>query len=206
MSNIISAGVLCRLVWKRGTADHAVNVLHYAWPPAGVVNAATAGEMALAISTSLTNSGLKAELASPISLDRVGLRDRRAANQPLIESPAPNAGTAVGDELPPDTSLVVTLRTPLAGRGFRGRVFLCGFAETANGPGGIATPAAVTAAQAFIAGIMSIPVTGGTADLAVAHQFSQGVPLEPGTLQVVSQAVVRDNVWDRQKRRATPGI
>lgn len=206
MSVIIASGVLVRLVWARAALDHAVNVLHYRWPPSVSVDQTSAESIKQGVSASLVASGLLAYLTTDVSLVRVGIRDRRSPNLPLIEAVAANAGTSALEQLPPDTSMVVTLRTALAGRSFRGRTFLSGFTIAANTATGGIEPAAMVAADAFLTGISSIAVGGAQAILSVASQVRNKLPIEPGLMQDVTSILVRDSVWDRQARRATPGI
>lgn len=214
MSVTITDGVLVRLIWQLGGADFAINTLHYSAPPLHVVNQLSTNALATAVDqAAIAAPGLPVHWPTNVSLARVTQRDRRSANQPEFAAVVGRVGTAVGDPLPPATALCITLRTALAGRGFRGRVYLPGWAEAASDALGQATVAAQTAAVAFITDLQSVTVSGNTLSLAVARQIRKNptpppaqIPIEPGELNQVTVVLSRDLRWETQRRRATPGV
>lgn len=194
-----------RLIWSLGGQLYALNVL-------GVVNAgsvaitqALTNTIGAAVKTGLTTSALGARITTNVALANVGLRDVRTANTAeFLDSGAAVAGTGALDTLPPQTALVVTLRTAQAGRSFRGRVYLCGFSETENFAAG--TYSGQAGPVAFITAVQSALVNNGL-NLGVISR-PRTDPLNPsaGFVTPVTSIVLRDNVWDTQRRRAIPGI
>lgn len=202
MSQVITDTIRVRLQWAWQGVPAALNILHYRVPFGITVNQGLADQLGPAIAADHAGSGLPAQQAAGWALDAVGVRDLREANQAEFVAQIDSPGTDTAEPLPPSNALVVTLRTALAGRSFRGRIYLPGWSEGANVSPGRATPAAVTAATNFVAAIRELTVGANTLTLAVARQFSNNAPIEPGTSQPVTAAVVRDNTWDNQRRRS----
>ena len=102
------------------------------------------------------------------------------------------AGQQAGDALPASTALVVTLRTAMRGRSYRGRVYQGPWTEVTNGAGGTpsSTQVAFVAGQwaAFLAALV-----GTGASLVVASYLHS-------TAENVIAATV-DARWDTQRRR-----
>ena len=208
---VVTNAGFCRLIWTQGGVPYAVNVL-------GIQNTATVtitqtltNTVGTAIKASLASSQLNAQLGPTIALSQIGLRSIHVANQPeFLDSGSPAPGTATGDVLPPQVSLCVTLRTALAGRSFRGRVFLPGFAESANGAAGAANAAVGTAAAAFLNAVNNNLSTSGLQMAIVSRPVhdAAGAVIRAGfvTAVITGGIVVRDLVWDTQRRRAIPGI
>lgn len=206
MSQTITNAVAARLVWQRAGADSAVNVLHFSVPALFVSDQAAANLLGDAIAGAFTTSGYAALVSTQDQLGRVTLRDRRTPNAPEFISVENVLGTSVSEPLPGSSACVVTLRTALAGRGFRGRVYLGSWSEAANTTGGVISASAMASAAAFVGNLRNIVIGSFTLTLAVAHQFNNNLPLEPGALNVVTSHLVRDNQWDVQRRRNVPGI
>lgn len=213
MSIVITDAVLVRLIWSLGGVEYAVNTLHYNAPALHTVNQASTDAFAAAVAAAATGAALPAQLATNVSLSRLTQRDRRVANQPEFSTGLTVVGTAVGDVLPPQTAMCITLRTALAGRGFRGRVYLPGWAEAASSPLGQAFSTAQTAGVNFITDLQSVTVSGNTLALAVARQLRKNpapppaqLPIEPGELNNVTIVLSRNLIWETQRRRAIPGI
>lgn len=206
MSDTINQAVAVRLIWQRAGVDHAVNVLHYQVGAGFNADQAAVGLLGDVIGAAFTSSGYAAQVTTTDQLNRVALRDRRTPNAAEFVSVEAVPGTSVSEALPGANALVVTLRTALAGRGFRGRTYLPCWAESANTTGGVITPTAIAAATSFLTSLRNIVIASFTMTLAVAHQFNNKLPLEPGQLNVVTSHLVRDNIWDVQRRRNVPGI
>lgn len=198
MAIIITGTYEIRIVWALSGTDWALNVLHAQLPGGESVNAGLAAAWATDLNALHDSSGLAALQPATISIDRVGVRDLRTANQPLHEADVSSAGTGAGDLLVRAASIVVTMRTNLAGRSFRGRSYVPGFNEAQNGADGTIAPAASAAAAAWIAGIRTAATARGHT-LAVAS-------VKLGISTPVTSQLVRDNVWDVQRRRGYNGI
>lgn len=205
---VIPNTVQVRLMWNLADGSFASNVLHA--QKAGVLVDQT---MADDLYTNITGAaGFAAYmdlLSSDVSLLRVGIKDLDTANQVEWESSAAaSPGTGVGNALPEEVALVVTLRTNLAGRAHRGRVYLGGFIVTTCTAQGKATGALTAAAATFIQNVSDAMDALGL-QFGVAHRGhaeyvnARGVtvPAElPGT-DPVQAVIVRDNQFDSQRRR-----
>jgi len=194
-----------RLIWAQGGVLFALNVL-------GVVNAgsvaitqALTNTIGTAIKSALTSSGHGVRIGSAITLANIGLRDVRTGNTPeFIDAGAAVAGTGSTDLLPPQTALVITLRTAQAGKQFRGRVYLPGYCEASNAVGG--NSSATSEGVAFVTAIQAALVASGL-NLGVIHRPTAApLPVTAGFITPVTAIVCRDAVWDTQRRRAIPGI
>ena len=198
MAIIITGTYEIRITWALNGADWALNVLHCQLPGGDPVNQGLADAWATDLDAAHDSSGLAALQPASISIDRVGVRDLRVANQAMYEADVSSPGTGAGDLLVRAASIVVTMRTALAGRSFRGRSYVPGFNEAQNGADGTIAPAASAAATAWITAIRTAATARGHT-LAVAS-------VKLGTSQPVTAQLVRDNVWDVQRRRGYNGI
>lgn len=103
----------------------AANVLGLHINPGGVVDQTTATEIATQIRAAFLAAGCASYQSAGTHLTDVGVRDLRVANMPEWRGViTPTVGTDNAEPLPISTALVVTLRTALAGKRYRGRVYL----------------------------------------------------------------------------------
>lgn len=194
-----------RLIWAQGGQLYALNVL-------GVVNAgsvaitqALTNTIGTAIKSALTSSGQGAMLHTTITLANIGLRDVRTANTAeFLDTGGAVAGTLAGDLLPPQIAFCITLRTAQAGRSFRGRVYLPGYAEAANDATG--TISTTANSVAFVTAIQSALVASSLNLGVLSRPAPDAAPPRAGFVTPVTSIVARDSVWDTQRRRAIPGI
>lgn len=119
------------LTWRNITRrDRYVNVLHW---KCSVTDAITSDEEGITTKVqSLFATNVLPTLSTFIALERV-LTQRvyplpRTAGFYIDHGDA-DIGTQVGDMLPPACAVVMRKRTPLAGRAFRGRMFVVGMVE-----------------------------------------------------------------------------
>lgn len=147
----VTNGGFLKLYWSFN-GEIGVNVLGVRIPP-GVssITQATADTVGAAVKAAYT-ANLASRQPTTTQLARVGLRDYRSANLPEFREAAPAAvGTLpTTDALPRGAALVVTLRTALSGKSFRGRVYLGGWSEADNDANGAQVTAAATAGVAFV--------------------------------------------------------
>jgi len=179
-----------------------------------------ANRLGTAIKSGFATS-LGPHLATTTVLEKVGIRDIRNGGLPeFIDGGVGTAGTGVGDRLPNQTALVMTLRTANATRSGRGRIYWGGFTETENVTGGTATQAAADGAISFISFISTALVQEGL-QLAVLQRPANQVTLtrdellpdgthrittrvhaaRPGIARMATTSEVRDLAWDTQRRR-----
>lgn len=200
MPLVIPSTVLVRLTWGFAGQPAAINVLAFRKLDGSAVDQAKANSIDAAMKAAHTSSGLRALQTGAVQLMTASVRDISAPNLPeFVGAGDPQGGTAVaGKQLPPQISLVVTLRTAKAGKEFRGRSYVPLWHDSALDASGIASAAATTAAKAFIdaadAGLTPLGY-----DLAVASRKNL-------TNELVTATQVRNAVWDTIRKRAIAGV
>jgi len=197
------------LSWVLEGGKTAHNVLYgrYSGAFAGTVTQCN-GIMA-ALTTGAAWTALVPFIANTGGLSTVSIRDVNSANQPIVTSTTGNGvGTSISSALPNEVAAVITLRTALAGRSGRGRVYIPGWATNALGAGNVIAAAAVTALGNWGATIGgAINTQGYVFVLGLKHRIAYtgttGTihPDRPATSIPITSTVVRDNHWDSQRRR-----
>jgi hypothetical protein len=193
---------------------------------AALINQTLANNLGAAIKTAVTSTSWNLALAPDVHLTAVGVRDISLPNlAEFTDSSGPASGAATDDQLPGGNAVAVTLRTAKAGQSFRGRVFLGGLSELSNdatgqiaAPSGSAAVAFVAAIQAAITGqgmqmaVISRPSLLKTiltqvfnADGTVASAKTTTEKARGGAVTPVTAIVLRNNIWDSQRRRNGPG-
>lgn len=197
--------VQVRLLWGTTSQQLSVNVIHFLNTGAVAINQALADQLMTQIGGYLSSSGLGATLASVFGLRQVGVRNIAIANQAeFLSAGAGVLGIDVGEPLPYGVALCVTTRTANAGKSFRGRVYLSGFAES-HSSGNIADTAAVNAANAFVDLIRTGLGSAPNLDMAVVSRYEKKA-LRPIPISTeVTTVQVRNAAWDSQRRRYKPG-
>lgn len=186
-------------------------------------NQALATTLGSAIKSAWTTN-FAALCTSNTSLVRVAIRDMRTANQPEFRDlAAAVSGTATGtDPLPTQLAAVVTLRTALSGKSFRGRTYFGGFSEAQSDAAGRASAAVGTAITAFMTAVDSA-LTASQLDLAVLSRPAEAFTItkttfhndgtttadiigrgnaRPGAATPVTIIESRNTNWETQRSRA----
>lgn len=160
---IIANCIEVDLLWNLASTKQVKNVLHGQVASGFTATAAIAQAVYAAIIASASWTAWALDLHTTASFAGVQLRDLRTANMPFVLSTGgATAGTGAASALPPGASLVVTLRTASAGRGFRGRVYLPGLDSVVlTAATGAATPTANTNAVNFITAVQTAMATSG---------------------------------------------
>ena len=207
-SVIIPNCVQVRLLWQ-GASRAFLNVLHAQYTLAGPLNPNIAETIFSALKTDSRVTTWLSELPTNTVFTGLDVRDLRNSNNPLIPSTSLAApGTAAGAPLPPQTCMVITLRTASAGRAFRGRIYLGGLSTAAQDTTGhIVTTVAANAVafvnaiqQAFLAQSMTLAI--GQKDLpARPGHGGTTLPARPANVVPVTSVLSRDNIFDTQRRR-----
>jgi hypothetical protein len=203
-----------RLFWLLGNGKTATNVLHGSYTATFNPSVSMANALMASCVAGLTSSALAGQLHNSTSLFAVGLRDISAAHTTeYISTSAAGPGTGTGTALPPQTAFVVTLRTGTAGQGGRGRVYLPGYASSADVGNGTANSTVTTASPQFITTV-SAGMNALTTPLAfcLARPARAAYTGKTGTAHAARQAgtlpitaIVAENVvWDTQRRRSEP--
>lgn len=201
----IPSTVQVTLIW--GNAGHeSRNITHGTITAGTSVDITMANNILAALAALQDSSGLTPELSDQGGLLEVSVRDLRSTDfAEIISNTAGRIGTAVGDSMPPQIASVVTLRTSKAGKHNRGRMYIPGWAETANGTTGQMSAPAKTALDAFAAGLPAAYLAGlvtlGVAQRPVYNPDDCTITV-PGVTNAVVQALVRNSFWDTQRRRA----
>lgn len=180
------------------------------------------------------DAGIKAAFAANLAihmpastiLQTVGVRDYRTPNRPEFRGQTPlSPGVAVGDRLPGQNAMCVTCRTDGAGKSFRGRVYLSGWAEAVNEAAGTQLQAAADAAVNFINDVASVMASAGLAFAVVSRpalaQVTTRVTTEldgteisevlsntagrAGGVSDITEVQVRNLSWESQRRRNALG-
>lgn len=198
MAIIITGTYTIKITWQLAGVDWALNVFHAQLPGGESVNAGLAAAWATDIDALHDSSGLAAVQPTNIAIDRVGVRDLRVANQAEHEAAVGSLGTGVGELLPRQVGIKVTTRTNLAGKSFRGGPTIPGFLESQNNGAGQIMATASDAAEAFVEGMR-------TAATARGHTLAVG-SVKLGLSTPITTVLVRDQVWDTQRRRGYNGI
>lgn len=199
---VVPNAALVRLVWGSASSPLAVNVLGSRKVGAGAIDQATANTLSTAIKARFTASGYAALVPNTLGLISVGIRDISQPNLPeFVGAGGITLGTqAAGKVLPPQVSLCITLRTALAGKSFRGRVFLPVWGDSALAADGTAVAAATTAGVSFINGVSTDMVASGLNLAVVSRKQLAATVLVSGGVQS------RNAVWETIRGRAVPGI
>jgi hypothetical protein len=206
---VIPLTVQLRLNWVLPNSRTATNVLHAIVDPTFVLTQVIVDNVFDDISSDATTTTYMAFLAGTTALQFIDARDLRVAEQALIQSTGVAvSGGGSGMALPEEVALVCTLRSALAGRAHRGRVYLTGFDSSAIDADGHAVSGLTAAAQAWVAAL-SIRMEAQGLALGIGHRGhasyvnSRGdtVPAELAGTDLVTAAIVRDNVFDSQRRR-----
>ena len=220
---VVTGAALVTLYWTKGVSGF-VNVLGASKSGGTTINQALADTLATNIRTQFTNQ-IATHISPTVTLQTVGIRDISSANLAEYRGAGVGvAGTGTGDPLPLQNAVCVTIRTGRAGQSFRGRVYLAGWTEAANDTGGSIATTVGTAAVAFVtacfnamttaglpAGIVSRPSERVTVVTTTFHSDgTQSVDTEvrearTGQVTPVTTAVLRNSIWDTQRRRAAPG-
>jgi hypothetical protein len=202
---VFPGAVECRLHWTMNGVD-AYNVLHGSVAGGFAVTQAIANTVDAAIKARMISSNLQGRCATTTQLVAVALRDLRAANQAeFIGTGAAVVGTAAGFPLPNEVALCVTLRTALAGRSFRGRVYLGGFGVVSSDAAGQIATGLNSVAALFMTGVISDLLASSITMAVLSRPRPAGPggvpPAYAGALTPIVSAVTRDTLWDSQRRR-----
>lgn len=204
---VVPNTVQVRLIWSSGGTEFAVNVLHFRNSLGVAVDQALCNGIATDVASAFdTALGTGTEINATTGITRVTIRDLNTANQPEFTATVAGAlGTGTAELLPKTSSVVVTLRTALAGRSFRGRVYVPGWTEAANAAGGVITAPAQASADGIVRNTRANLAVRGLL-LGVVSTRANKAPRPVNIITDVTVLAVRDNQWDSQRRRNIPGI
>lgn len=142
---------------------------------------------------------LKSLIYSSTSLKSIIATDQTVQGGPQAITTYNEAGTASGGLIPVGTPLVVSLRTALRGRSYRGRVYVSGLSSTfLTDAANISSGYAASFGSAFLTLLSSLATAGF--DIVVASKQHNGAVTSPAATNPVIAFVV-DTFLDSQRRR-----
>ncbi len=177
-------------------------------PSLPVIDQALANALFTAISTNTGFVQLLSLLAPEAIFEAIGIRDIHAPNLPeFVSTGTPVGGGGTGDMLPLSVAAVASLRTALAGKRFRGRIYYSGWSELQNDTNGRMSAAVGPAVVAGTQGInsslaahsMILAVVGRPRDAKTIPAVTR--PALSGIMTPATATISRDQRWDSQRRR-----
>lgn len=213
----VPQGVEVKLVWQVNGVDTGLNILHGSHQIGTVHSQARADAISTAIKNAVTSSGLGAQLHTTVGLARVESRHMDSNEDPwYIGAGAATAGTGAGTITPLQLSACLTIGTGKRGRSFNGRFYQFGYITTAIATDGKMTAATKTNLEAFLNAIHAAMAGGSILiNMGVLSRWTTPPSAPPNTppterqppiITPATSYVVKDLVWDTQRRRAKPGI
>jgi hypothetical protein len=142
------------------------------------------------------------KLSTQTKLTTVSLRDLTTASGIVYEysgPPLPVSGGAAGPPLPSSVAVVVSLRTGLAGRSFRGRLFFGGFSETQSDGNYMLNNLPVQLKDALVDVIDAINTTSRR--VVVVSRYAQNQPRSTGVVTPVVSVLARTVRLATQRKR-----
>lgn len=188
------------LVYTGPNSNRMVNVYHWVRPTLGW-DADSLGDLAEAMLT-WERDVASAQRSNQILCIGAEARDISVQDSFVVAVAAvpPIQGGLSTAVLPANVTLAVSLRTPFAGRSFRGRTYWIGLSEGAvQGDFVIAgTSQAILAAVRQLVEEVGQPLN---AQLAVVSRYSNGAPRATGIATPVTSVTLVDTRVDTQRRR-----
>lgn len=190
----------CTMVYTGPNSNRMVNVYHFTRPSLGW-DPDSLGDLGEAL-LAWENDTAKAQRSQEITCIGVECRDISVQNSFVVSVAAipPIAGTRGSPVLPANVTLAVSLRTPFAGRSFRGRTYWVGLSE-GSVQGDFVIPAVAQGILAAVRELMEeVPQPLG-AQLAVVSRYANGAPRAIGVATPVTAVTLVDSRVDTQRRR-----
>lgn len=194
------------------TGKPFTNVLGAIKPPGTVITQALANALGAAVKSAWTTSGLNVHMGGAVGLETIGVRDISTEGMPEYLDAGPTVtGGSVGEPLPGQIALVVSVATERAGAKYRGRVYVSGWTETDNDSTGQCTQAGATAAQAFVQAVSDAMDAQGLTFAVLSRPVeAKTIPVKTitarsGFATAALSLQVNNLLWDTQRRRATAG-
>lgn len=157
---------------------------------------------------SMVASGMLPLLASTVVLESMSVRAINIANQPeFIGTGTPLAGGGTTDCLPLNVAMCITLRTAMAGKSFRGRIYFSGWDEATNLATARSDPAVGTACVNFLSTWNTNLAASGLAQAVLSRPApAKTIPEKvfagrAGQATRVTIQLARSDKWDSQRRR-----
>ena len=190
------------------TGQLGVNILHFQiGTPTGGFNQA---HMAAWGSTQF---GPGYKLIIPSVATFWGCSCKNVSQSPIPTASTDNSTKGPGTDgailLPTQTSGLISLRTPYAGRKYRGRMYIPFPSMTDNTAPDVPSASYVSAIQA-LGNVLAAPITitgvpyQATAKCGIFHRPPKGQPVTPSSITVITKAIAA-SIWATQRRRGEFG-
>lgn len=142
---------------------------------------------------------LKTLFSHDLTCRQARATDMHVQNGPEFIEPVNTAGDNVGDSVPANAAVAVSLRTDKRGRSYRGRNYVAGFVPADQPtPTTIGTTLASALVDAWVGLNTYVDALGF--DLCVVSRQHNGVPTNPAEMNDVS-TIMCDTAIDSQRRR-----
>lgn len=178
----------------------AVNVLHFEKTDG---SQPTSGDLSNLVAAYLAWEGSTlSQRSAQVQLVSIYARDMTAQNSVVLDyavNPV-RAGALASNAMPSQVSIAMSLRTGLAGRSFRGRVYHIGLTE-AQVAGDFLNAGVAAALLTKYAGLLATGFTSIGFELVVVSRFANGVPRAFGVTSAVKSIILVDERVDTQRRR-----
>lgn len=148
---------------------------------------------------------LGSQLSDQLSLDMIKLTslESETANFQEFTDGLPQSGGSATDPLPPQDSMVVTFKTNVRGRSFRGRNYLVGFVESMQS-GGEWNTTIQGEIETAIAGLVTV-ATDNDCEWVVVSRYTNNAPRVTGIATPVTGFAARPIVASQRRRRLGVG-
>jgi hypothetical protein len=188
------------MVYTGPNQNRMVNVYHFIRPTLGWDPDAL-GDLAEAMLAWESNTA-KNQRSNQVICIGAEARDLSVQDSFVVAVAAipPIEGTRSSPVLPANVTLAVSLRTPFAGRSFRGRTYWVGLSE-GSVQGDFVIPAVAQGVLAAIQQLIETVPQPLNAQLAVVSRYHNGAPRGVGIATPVTSAVLVDSRVDTQRRR-----
>jgi hypothetical protein len=188
------------MVYTGPNNNRMVNVYHFLRPTLGW-DPDSLGDLGEAMLT-WENTTAKSIRSNQVTCIGVECRDISAQDSFVVSVAAipPIAGTAQTPVLPANVSFAISLRTPFAGRSFRGRTYWIGLSEGSVTGDFVQNTQAQQILNAVRQLVESVPQPLN-AQLAVVSRYANGAPRTVGIATPVTSVVLVDQRVDSQRRR-----
>lgn len=182
--------------------DQAVNTFGFKAISAGatLTNLSTAFKTALVKNTS---GGILYPLSSNAETTSLFVRDVQPGTAAEVENDYPAVlGAIAGDPLPPQVAAVITWRTGLAGRSFRGRTYLPFIDESTSSDGTVSAPQ-ITRMETVITQMLTVFGPSGSDanwQFVIISEEAAGAPRVPKVGSAVTAGLARPILYTQRRR------
>lgn len=200
MPTVYTPGTIKVAINYQLNGQPVANVIHVRKNPVSAVTAADVQDAATTVSNWVVAS-LQAQQSSGMLLLNVTATDVSQAGGPqfITVTGTPEYGAQTGEVLPNNVAFVISFRTGLSGRSFRGRVYNAGLtADQVNG-----NQVTTAVADAFVGIYEQLAVDLADHDLehVVLSTIADGVPRATGLATPITSYIYVDLVVDTQRKR-----